>query len=497
MKTALLRLWARSPIRILSWIVVSLVVLAIFLSAWLSWSGQRRWQRIAETLKAENETLDFKALMPPRIPDPQNFGAIEPLREITLVEAGDESRGVPGARRRALRDLMPDLPSGAFPSGLGPAFAERASLTKLPEGLGESKILNGPAGAANAAKSIRDALESTRPLLKVFAEAARAQPQAEFVPAMRDQSLPVDLFTLQVPHYGCLPAAATGLRLHGLACLEMGDTAAAVSDALAILRFAEAAAKEPLLIGLLVAASVHQQAADLVWAILASQTATAADLVSLQTALGQTDFQHALLQAARGELVAVTSALRREEFNRSVLTAGRFLPEGFFSHNQAAIAEVEWHHFIRPLKMGGLRASLAGQGTMFDEIKNKTGIFHLDYLLARLACPAVSAVIQRTVYVETLRRQALLACLLEEHRVRNGSYPATLAELAAPALSDVIDSQPMRYRITDGARYQLWSIAFDGKDDGGKVNRAAESGVGALSKQAYIGDWAWRYPAAR
>lgn len=51
---------------------------------------------------------------------------------------------------------------------------------------------------------------------------------------------------------------------------------------------------------------------------------------------------------------------------------------------------------------------------------------------------------------------------------------------------DPCDGKLLRYRTTPAGRYQLWSVAFDGKDDDGK-------GAAKLSKWEYVGDWTWQY----
>jgi hypothetical protein len=521
MKTLMLRLWNLKVIRILCWCLVSLAVLTLLLTSWISWSGQRRWARIQQTLKLEGETLEFKKLMPPALPDEQNFAAIEPLREINVVEQNDESRGTPGEKRRALKALGLKLAANTFSADRRFAFAEKINFTELLEDLRKDKTLELPDGTADAAAAIRRALETSRPLLKLLAQAARTRPASEFVPALRDQSLPTDLFTLHLPHYAPARDASIALRLHGSVCVETGDSAAAVADALAIFGFAEAAGKEPFLLGYLVSASLHQQALDLVWSILAARSATEADLQLLQSALQRVDFEQALLNATRGELIAAISAINMME-NHPAKNAGflafvneqgvspspfaralvGWIPGGFYTHSKAAAAEVEWRHVIRPLKEGGLRAALAQKDEIFREIGTKSNWRAPDYILARLMLPAVGVVVQRGVYMETLRRQALIACALERHWLRSQTYPSALAELAPDFLTkvpgDVVDGREMRYQTSDDGRYRLWSIGFDGKDDHGDVNRLADAaGAGSIVKLDYKGDWAWRYPAPK
>jgi len=67
---------------------------------------------------------------------------------------------------------------------------------------------------------------------------------------------------------------------------------------------------------------------------------------------------------------------------------------------------------------------------------------------------------------------AMLA--IEEFRHREGRYPDRLDELVPAFLPrlpiDYSDRQALRYRII-GDRYTLYSVAEDGKDDGGVIER--------------------------
>jgi len=65
--------------------------------------------------------------------------------------------------------------------------------------------------------------------------------------------------------------------------------------------------------------------------------------------------------------------------------------------------------------------------------------------------------------------QLITAYRLEAHRLRHGRYPATLAELAAPAAEtiDRFTGRPQIYRVR-GDGYVLYSVGPNGVDDGGR-----------------------------
>jgi len=75
------------------------------------------------------------------------------------------------------------------------------------------------------------------------------------------------------------------------------------------------------------------------------------------------------------------------------------------------------------------------------------------------------------LFAETRRQQALAAIALERHWLKNRNYPDTLEKLMPDYLSqiptDPIDGRPLRYRLNSDSTFTLWSIGFDGKDNGG------------------------------
>jgi hypothetical protein len=86
---------------------------------------------------------------------------------------------------------------------------------------------------------------------------------------------------------------------------------------------------------------------------------------------------------------------------------------------------------------------------------------------------------------ETYRRLARLACRLEEYRIANGQYPETLdklPDLPAHLNQEVLSERPLRYQ-RQGNGYQLYSVGWDPKDDGGKYDIDARKG-----------DWPWPSP---
>jgi hypothetical protein len=81
--------------------------------------------------------------------------------------------------------------------------------------------------------------------------------------------------------------------------------------------------------------------------------------------------------------------------------------------------------------------------------------------------------LERAAEAEAERRILLTAIALERYRGKHGTYPGSLAQLVPeflPAVPlDFMDGRPLRYRVTDGGHFILYSVGLDCVDDGGKV----------------------------
>jgi len=66
---------------------------------------------------------------------------------------------------------------------------------------------------------------------------------------------------------------------------------------------------------------------------------------------------------------------------------------------------------------------------------------------------------------------------LERYRLRYGQYPAALTALASEFLKavpiDLMDAQPLKYRLNPDGTFDLYSAGEDGRDDGGDPTSSA------------------------
>ncbi|WP_395753141.1 hypothetical protein [Prosthecobacter sp.] len=501
-------------VRIALWIFTTLATLVVLLHVWTNWSGRRRWAAAKAMLDQEGETLDYRKLLPETPPEAQNLLAIEPLRDIATVIDHDDSKGGPGAKRKALDSMKW---SGSAPAGGGVTLGKTTDFQEWAKFLREIKYLDLPAEPSPAASDVLAALDAKFPLLKQMADESVRRPLAMMTPGLREREMPDLLFSLRVPHYTAAQTLAKALSLRGRAAVAAGASAEAARCIISIQRLAQGCKQEPLLIGFLVGNSLEAMAQETLWLGLQQRVFAEEDLRLLQDLFSTSHTREALLRAVRGELASGMNAVEylqqaangRKEVDAEILGAftnqgksrslfiWRAIPSGLFDHWKSVIAEMEVQHLIQPLKTSGLRESVAqGEAVATELTKNSNPLLHPDHLMARLILPAVSMVSLNALVQDARQQQALAALALERYFVKHGRYPAVLSDLtpeflpAAPL--DPCDGKPLRYRTTPAGRYQLWSVAFDGKDDNGKVTVDSQ-GKAKLTKREYVGDWTWQY----
>jgi hypothetical protein len=100
--------------------------------------------------------------------------------------------------------------------------------------------------------------------------------------------------------------------------------------------------------------------------------------------------------------------------------------------------------------------------------------------LAREAAPNFVKAAQTLARNQSLANEAFLACGLERYRLARGQYPETLEALvpqfAEKLPHDIVGGQPLKYHRTAEGKFVLYSVGWNGKDDGGVPGKTAAEG---------------------
>lgn len=502
-------------LRYAAWTAIIVFTLVTSLYLYLDWRAEKRWSETVAMLKREGETLTLTDLLPPRLLESENYAALPELRGINIIEDGDETKGASGARRRALHDLINGLQVSTPKMYQGSTLGRSPDWSRIMAGLKTAHFITNLPPAGKEAEVCKVAIETGKPLLRVLSEASRSFQDAEWVPALRDQTLPKYL-ALPMPHYNAVLRICQALALHAVAAAESGDTKGALDGCRTIFLLSKAMDREPFIIGHWVSLMNNQYGFEIVWSLLRQRKLKEADLTSLQTLLAAYLPEESYLLSLRGGLIIGLSWLDAlaadptglEIFNLAGATAkkgdlraliGLAVPDSFYTESGATWVELKMTHFILPMKTGGTWSVIRQQEALIEELGGGP-LFDPPYdrFLARRDLPSAMQIAHSTLHMEAMRRQAIAACALERFFFKHARYPEQLDELVPQFLASVpldpVDQEPLRYRRTDSGRYRIWCVGMDGADDEGQVNPGPGDNPSAiLSKPDYQGDRTWQY----
>jgi hypothetical protein len=318
---------------------------------------------------------------------------------------------------------------------------------------------------------------------------------------------------MRLPHLGVFQNATACLKLRALAELELGRNQEALGDVELSLRLIENLRNERTLITHFVRKWMAESVLATIWQGAADHRWTDDQLVALESGLQKFDWLSdyaRVLQTERAvtpqlldemrvsrdpQLITIIHSQTGRSSDQNVWEkAYRFIPGGWFEQNKVsylAISSVpaEWHlaaaggHVDIPelrQRAAALRSRIANSGPY-------------SFLAVHLAGGQAELPI-KFIKTEALTRLARTALALERYRLARGSYPEELQSLApqfvASVPSDVIGGGELRYRRNDGDRLVLYSVGWNGKDDGGVVALVR----GKTFPDDEAGDWVWQYP---
>jgi hypothetical protein len=127
------------------------------------------------------------------------------------------------------------------------------------------------------------------------------------------------------------------------------------------------------------------------------------------------------------------------------------------------------------------KAPVEKQKQAFDQVDKETR--QSKSITVRLFMPAVTKVSEANRRQQANMRSALVGMAVERYRLKNGHYPESLDAVCKAGLltaipTDPYSGQPLRYKVLpDGV--VIYSVGFDGVDDGGNIrrDRALDRGV--------------------
>ena len=514
----------RGLLRVVLCLVVSVVTLLALAYVVENWRGKHAWAAYVKEQTAKGVSLDFASVVPPPVPDEQNFATTPFLAPLFDFQPGTQIWRDRAAttNRMQFASKLPSVSSiqkrdwrvgekTDWPAVLE-LFDEaaRSPAVKRSSRSQNATRLSPETNHLQAATAVLEALKAYDPVLAELQVASR-RPHARFNIRYEEEN-PAGIL---LPHLSMMRACIAILSLRAGAQLELGRPEPAMNDLDLAFYLTDTIRSEPTLISHLVRCAALSHMMQPVWEGLADRRWTDADLRRLSERFGRFDFladsRHALRaeQLFGNRIIDYVRAHPRtldnigspESADASLPpSAGlaSLIPRGWFYQEQVNYNRI-FEDFVRPgvnVESRRVDPQVISRNEKGIEQSLRRGVSPVlgHRIMAGMLIPAVPQAQRKFAYAQTSADAAILACALERYRLATGRFPDSLAALTPNYIEkpphDLITGEPLKYR-TENTGFVLYSVGWNTKDDGGIV---AMSGKSTSSIDLTQGDWVFRVP---
>lgn len=455
-------------------ILACLVTLVALFYAEENWRGKHAWETYKREREAKGDSFELSSIIPPPVPDDQNFAAIPLFAELFLKTTTN------AVLWNALKLPAPVANNGAWHEGrVEDLDVWRTAFTN---------------------NDLLAALSKYDPILRQISEASE-RPYCRF-PVRYE-----DTYAALLPHLSPLRDFARIYHLRALAELTAGQTDATLDEVQMCLRLADKIKDEPLLIPFLVRIAMIDLATQPVWEGLAAHRWNERQLTALQASFGKIDQFTSFAKALQGERILeylmmhgfIEKPAERAElfkwFVENQPTVARLIraaPAGWIYQNELRLDRFYTEKMLPTMDFEHQRVSSKAATVAALEFENETMRPNPYNFLIGLLMPSISATTRRTAWSQTTIQEVVVSCALERYQLTHRQLPDTLdalvPEFMARVPQDVIDGQPLRYRRVRGDQFVLYSIGRNERDDGGQIAWTKDKPPRQDQQQ---GDWVW------
>ena len=492
-----------------------------------NWRGRHAWEKFRREWEAKGEQLDFKAFIPPPVPDNQNF-AMAPIVASCYSHLLDSNgHRVKPARTNIVDRLDFNIYGRDYFDRDSPTNGDwrKATLTDLKGWqhyyrnsfhTNEAGVVRrefvAPAEPQSPGHDVLLALSRYDEPLKELNEAS-GLPQSRF-PLEYGNENPGAII---LPHLAALKKSAQALQLRALAELESGDGTNACRDTLLIFQLSEKIRSEPFFITHLVRIALIEIAIQVIYEGLTTHRWQDAELIELSNALsgqnlaadyrfamrGETVFQISMCDFFRkhpAELLALAKSggcffVEASDLSAAERAASHLIPPGWIYQNQINSTKM-MIETVYPIADETNQTFSVEKGEAHIGSFQHYSPFDIFHFIRQLVTPALGSAAKKFALCQTSVNLASVGIALERQRLATGSYPEKLDALSPQFIlhlpPDTIGGQPLKYRREADGLFVLYSVAWNQTDDGG-VTVFWESSAYTLDETK--GDWVWRYPA--
>jgi hypothetical protein len=487
-------------------VLAALITLGALLLAEENWRGGRAWRNYKNAMEAKGERFDAARLIPPKVPDEENFAMTPFLAPVFNLPPGDPSLPLKGAtnrfgngfRVRKLENyaaanrganIAPPwfgLSVNRRPHPVGWIYGMAADLTGWAEaiqGTNSAPPAGKNADPVQAASIVLDNMKTCEPTLMEL-QSATARRYCRFNIPYEEWDKP-EVSQVRMEHFVLIKWLFRFLTLHAQAEMVAGQTDRALEDINVMFRLDDGLKEEPLLISQLVRYASATILLQPVAEGLAEGRWSDAQLRALQERLGQMDVLASTVQAFYGE---------RDICANPSFDGPAMKPRGWFRLEQLNINKAFQELLLPRINLAAREVNPAVGHACDLAMSNFTqGIFIHHRIMAAMLLPSLFGAARHAAETQTDVDLVTVACALERYRLAEGNYPDQLAALTPRFIAalphDIINGQPLKYRRASNGKFILYSVGWNGKDDGGATATDKEGRPDTLH-----GDWVLEYP---
>lgn len=513
----------RNARRCLIGLAVLLTLFALF-HAEENWRGERAWRKYRAEMESKGAVFDLKALVPPPVPDDQNFAMtplLKPLLDLNPVGSPERFRDTNGvARIEAITDLdqqalqkvdHPGNNTVPWLSGNRNDLGRWQTYFQASTNFPQVPVAASPAEAVIKALSRFDA---------EFAElrAASKLPHSRFNVAYGEDN-PMGIL---LPHLARVKGLVRLTALRTEALLALGRPSEALEEVEFMFRLTDSVKDEPLLISYLVRNACREIILRTLWEGLQDHRWQPAQLTALQARLADIHSFPDLRQALIAERAMASTSIEwlmrnpsrmidlEESWSPSPEAEFVFalIPKGWFRFEQINYNKSFETYILEPfpqtqtaIDLPGLQRRENAYEEHLDETRSPRKAILEHHVLNRTWLSSMSRIHHRAIRSHTLIHLARVALALEAYRQSKGTFPDSLEKLApefiAAIPSDPLDRKPLRYEKSADGTFKLWSVGWNGKDDGGKPVQDSAGPRGYWNSDYPNADWVWPQPGKK
>jgi hypothetical protein len=509
----------------------ALITLAALLLAEENWRGGWAWRSYKRAMEAKGERFDAARLIPPEVPDDENFAMTPLFAPIFTLPQGDPRQPMNltnetqfGSRNEATNiDLERLLVHSVYdrpPHPLGWDYGMAADVSACAaamQGTNERPVVHEGARQRNlrrqrknpapdlktapqtplpdpvqAASVILDRMKPSEPTLAELYKSV-ARPHCRFNLHYEAWSKPENFSAMQ-EHFVLSKWLCRFLTMRAQAEMVAGRTDQALQDLNVMFRVEDGLKDEPLVISQLVCIAEMAFLMQSVGEGLAEHRWSEDQLRVLQERLRQSD----LLASANRALYGERDLCCNPAFDARYLF---MMPSGWNRLEQVNLNRTFQDAVLARINLAArvinpsinhsidlaLQRSPPETGWVSALLHHK--------IMAKVMVQDYTHFPQQAAHAQSEVDLAMLACALERYRLAHSEYPDDLQALVPSFVTvlphDIINGQPLKYRRTADGRFILYSVGWNEKDDGGVVAPAK----GHPDRQDILqGDWVWEYP---